>query len=81
MGRRSLAIRALTVKVSVIASPKVALFSTVKVEMEVVDKVVPPDVVRDLAKMSPSASTKNLTLPLTAMPSKLESLTDEVALR
>lgn len=54
-------------------SPNVVLFSTVKVEVVVVERVVPPLEVKDLAKISPSASTRNLTLPFTANPKRLVS--------
>src|SRR3989338_833109 len=57
----------------VVESPKVVLFSTVKVAAIVVERVVPPTTVTALAKTSPSASTKNLAEPLTESDNKLES--------
>lgn len=62
------------------ASPKVALFSTVKVEMEVVDKVTPPEEVMELTNKSPSASIKAFTLPFTAKPKRLVSAEAEAGL-
>ena len=53
------------------------LFSTVKVEAVVEARVVPPIVVRPFAKTSPSASTRNLTPPATAMPKRFPSATEE----
>lgn len=58
---------------SPVESPKVVLFSTVNVEAVVVERVVPPLEVKDLAKTSPSASIKNFTLPLMAKPKRLVS--------
>ena len=57
----------------VVASPKKVLFSTVKVEAVVVERVVPPTTVMALANISPSASTRNLAEPLTESDNKLES--------
>ena len=45
---------------SPMASPSVVLFSTSRVEAVVEERVCPPIDVRELANMSPSASTKNL---------------------
>src|SRR3989338_9418678 len=45
---------------SPIASPKVVLFSTRRVDAVVEERVCPPTEVREFANMSPSASTKNL---------------------
>ena len=64
----------------VVASPRVVWFSTVKVETVVVERVLPPVVVRDLAKISPSASTNITAEPLTASPNRLESFVAEVGL-
>jgi len=60
---------------SVEASPRVVLFSTVKVEMVVAPTLTEPAAVKLLTKTSPSASTKNFTEPLTASPNRLESAT------
>ena len=57
----------------VVASPKIVLPSTVKVEAVVVERVVPPTTVMALAKLSPSASTRNLAEPLTESDKRLES--------
>ena len=57
----------------VVASPKIVLPSTVKVEAVVVERVVPPTTVMALAKTSPSASTRNLAEPLTESDKRLES--------
>ena len=65
---------------SVIASPKVALFSMVSVFIEVVAKEDPPVRVTDLAKTSPSASTMNLAPPFTAIPKRLVSAAAEEGL-
>ena len=71
---------AFNVTVSPIASPKVALFSIVKVFIEVVAKEDPPVRVTDLAKTSPSASTMNLAPPFTAIPKRLVSAAAEEGL-
>ena len=68
---------AMRVTLSPMASPKVALFSMVRVLMEVVASEEPPERVTELAKTSPSASTRNLTAPLTAMPRRLVSAAAE----
>ena len=60
---------------SVMESPKVLLFSTVKVEMVVLERVTEPSVVRFLAKTSPSASTINLAAPATDTEKRFESAT------
>src|SRR3989338_3152501 len=57
----------------VVESPKTVLFSTVKVAAVVVERVVPQTIVTPLAKISPSASTRNLAEPLTDRDNKLES--------
>ena len=79
-GIRSEAILAFTVKVSVVVSPKVVLFSTVKVEAVVVERVTPPEVVREWAKTSPSASIRNIGEALMAMPRRLVSVAAEAGL-
>ena len=66
---------ALAVIVSVAASPKMVLFSTVKVETLVAPTLTDPSVVKLPAKTSPSASTMNFGAPLTARPKRLESAT------
>src|SRR3989344_4919151 len=55
----------LTVVTSVIASPRVVLPSTVKVDADVVESVTEPTDVRLFTNTSPSASTRNLTESLT----------------
>ena len=62
----------------VVASPKVELFSTEKVEAVVVESVTPPAAVRELAKTSPSASMRNLAWPATARARRLESAEAEL---
>ena len=57
----------------VVESPSVVLFSMVRVETLVVERVSPPTDVMELAKTSPSASIMNLTEPFTAMPRMLVS--------
>src|SRR3989344_5423071 len=64
----------------VVESPKTVLFSTVKVAAVVLERVVPPTTVTPLAKISPSASTKNLAEPLTESDNKLESAVAEEGL-
>ncbi len=64
----------------VVASPKVALFSTEKVEAVVVDKVTPPEAVRELAKTSPSASMRNLAESFTEIEKRFESEVAEAGL-
>ena len=71
---------AFNVTMSPAASPKVALFSMVKVFIEVVAKEDPPVKVTDLAKTSPSASTMNLAPPFTAIPKRLVSAAAEEGL-
>src|SRR3989338_7811684 len=57
----------------VVESPKTVLFSTVKVAAVVVERGVPPTTVTALAKISPSASTRNLAEPPTESDNKFES--------
>ena len=64
----------------VVASPKVVLPSTAKVEAVVVERVVPPTTVMALAKTSPSASTRNLAEPFTESDNKFESEATEEGL-
>ena len=71
---------AFNVTMSPAASPKVALFSMVKVFIEVVAKEDPPVKVTDLAKTSPSASTMNLAPPFTAIPKRFVSAAAEEGL-
>lgn len=63
------------VVVSVSASPSAVLFSTLKLDAVVVERVTDPTVVRLLANTSPSASTKNFTDPFTVAAIRLLSLT------
>ena len=70
----------LMVVVSVMESPSVVLFSTEKVETEVVESVVPPEMVSDFAKRSPSASKMNLVEPFTDAVRRLVSAPAEVGL-
>src|SRR3989344_6046447 len=69
-------LRALIVEASVIASPKVVLFSTVNVEAVVVERVTAPVEVRLFKNTSPSASTKNLTASPTDAEIRLPSATE-----
>lgn len=55
------------------ASPRVVLFSTMREAIVVAPTVTEPSVVREFAKMSPSASTMNLALSFTAMPKRFVS--------
>src|SRR3989338_3641624 len=66
----------LIVEASVIASPKVVLFSTVNVEAVVVERVTAPVEVRLFKNTSPSASTKNLTASPTDAEIRLPSATE-----
>lgn len=70
----------LIVVTSVIASPRVVLPSTVKLDAEVVESVTEPTEVRLFAKMSPSASTRNFTEPATDAEMRLLSPAAEAGL-
>ena len=71
---------AFNVTMSPIASPNVALFSMVRVFIEVVASEDPPVKVTELAKTSPSASIMNLAPPATAIPKRLVSAAAEEGL-
>jgi len=63
----------LRVRVSPMASPRVVLFSTKKVEAVVEERVCDPTLVRELTNTSPSASTRKRAPPATAIPRRLVS--------
>lgn len=65
---------------SPMASPRLELFSTVKVDIVVEATLTEPVAVREFTNTSPSASTRNLTLPPTASPRRFESAVAEIGL-